>query len=297
MYGTSTVGSPNAVFNGSWNGLASQAGVERATEKIISAVDKGFGKLSNDMQKNTEKHTAATKTGAERVVDAVGKIKPLQNNQGVPVENAFYIPEDYRKKMSEKARIVLASMPEDYIASASSIQDAANREGFRNYLVWLVEGSQSEGTVMNSTPALAQSARTVLESLPADFVKSGTIGTPQSRQGLKELCEFLASANGGISEQSAVSQRQELGRAASYIEVPDADDRMPTSGDLLNDIRYHDESESSVNPLFDGYAANEGMIASPATLPVNNAFSGRIFNAGAIASAPCVGSFNELFGG
>jgi hypothetical protein len=48
-----------------------------------------------------------------------------------------------------------------------------------------------------------------------------------------------------------------------------------------------EHSQSRAMPLsgtFDG-----------ATLPVNNAFSGRIFNAGATAP-PCVGSFNELFG-
>ena len=59
------------VFNGSWNNLASEKGVERATEKITKAIA--------DVNKDSQKVADAVKAGSEKIVDAVGKIKSTNN--------------------------------------------------------------------------------------------------------------------------------------------------------------------------------------------------------------------------
>jgi hypothetical protein len=60
-----------SVFNGSWNNLATEKGVERTTEKIVKAIADGG--------KQTQKVVEAVKVGSEKVVDAVAKIKPTTN--------------------------------------------------------------------------------------------------------------------------------------------------------------------------------------------------------------------------
>jgi methyl-accepting chemotaxis protein len=68
-----TGGSINSIWNGSWNDLATEKtakdvgiAVEKASQKIIGAVDKD---------------TAATKANAEKICDAIGKIKPTNNTE------------------------------------------------------------------------------------------------------------------------------------------------------------------------------------------------------------------------
>jgi hypothetical protein len=120
-------GRPNAVFNSSWNGLATQRGLESATEKITGAVDKG----------------------TQRIADAVAKIKNARKKQHDPVDNSFYIPAEYREKLAEQARLAFESLPDDFISSAPSITEATKREGFRNYLVRLLKSIQSDDALQD----------------------------------------------------------------------------------------------------------------------------------------------------
>ena len=137
---------------------------------------------------------------------------------------------------------------------------------------------------MNSTSEIAESARVVLASLPADFVESGTVGTPEGRQEFVDACERLvASAPGEPPEQSEVRSLQQAGRTTSYIEVPDEEDEMPSGGDPLNDYSLFDpeDEDTGYDPLFDGHAA----------------YGATVFNTAAgTVPMPVVGSFNELLG-
>ena len=97
---------PNSVFNGdSWNNLATQAGVERATEKITGAVDKG----------------------SQKIADAVAKIKINNCEQPVPPSPAARVFHDALKSIatstSQVADKVLGCPNETKAAieSASSI--------------------------------------------------------------------------------------------------------------------------------------------------------------------------------
>jgi len=60
-----------SVFNGSWQGLATEKGVERATATITKAV--------TDIGKDARKTVEAITKGSEKIVDAVGKIKSTNN--------------------------------------------------------------------------------------------------------------------------------------------------------------------------------------------------------------------------
>jgi uncharacterized protein YdbL (DUF1318 family) len=195
-----------SVFNNSWQGLATQRGLESATEKITGAVDKG----------------------TQRIADAVAKIKNARRKRYDPVDNSFYIPADYREKLAEQARLALASIPSDYIASASSITEAVKRETFKNYLERLVASTQPEDTLPD--------------------------------------------------EESEVVDKQQSGRAVTYIQVADDEGTVPSGGDPVNDITLAAEDDTGENPLFDGYAANGRMVFNTAS-----------------TAPPIVGSFNELF--
>jgi hypothetical protein len=255
-----------SVFNGSWNNLST----DKSSQQILKAV--------GDLRQDSKKATETVKASSEKIVDAISKKVANKSVVGT------HIPFDYRQKLAEQARLAFESLPSDFVSSATSLSDAMSREFFRDQLLRTIRSAESEGTVMNSTPELAESAKAFLESLPNDFVESGTVGTPQGRQCLKTLCEHLASSTEEVKPELAeVSHLQRAGRPVSYIDVSDGEDEMPSGGDPVNDITLFDpdDEEHPYNPLFDG-----GMTV-PGTLPINNV---------AMTAPPIVGSFNELHG-
>jgi len=68
---TDTAGTPNSVFNQSWQGLATEKGVDRASATITKAVA--------DVGKDAKRVADAVKAGSDKIVDAVGKIKATSN--------------------------------------------------------------------------------------------------------------------------------------------------------------------------------------------------------------------------
>ena len=73
------IGIPNSVWNSSWNGLATQTGLEKATEKITGTVDKA----------------------SQRITDAIAKIKTTANSeQPVPVTPGVKVFHDALKGIS-----------------------------------------------------------------------------------------------------------------------------------------------------------------------------------------------------
>ena len=83
MYTTSMVGSPNSVFNITWDSAATAQGIERAAKAIVAAVDKG-AKQSVDESKDSRKTIdESVKRGSEKVVDAIGRINNSNVEQAV----------------------------------------------------------------------------------------------------------------------------------------------------------------------------------------------------------------------
>jgi hypothetical protein len=82
---TSTVTSPNAVFNLDWSGFARSSDVEKGANKIAGSVDKATekitGKLATDLQRGMDRVTSAVKDSTEKVCDSIKKVATTNANQ------------------------------------------------------------------------------------------------------------------------------------------------------------------------------------------------------------------------
>jgi len=168
-----TLMSSMSVFN-EWDAQASQRGLERAAEKISGAFDKGVGKITTDMQKNADKIAAATKAGSERIVDAVGKIKPTQNaNQS----NAVSAVVSGLHSVAESANIIadhVIANPADLGAVATSAKAVGQQ--FTNLLDATTQFAQDSDLLWKTTAEVEKAAGWLGNNYPGGSVPVNNAG-------------------------------------------------------------------------------------------------------------------------
>ena len=82
VFNSNSVEQSSLVFNMDWSGFARSSDVEKAAGRVTGSLDratKEITKAVTDVSRDAKGIADAVKTGSERVVDAVGKIKNEQN--------------------------------------------------------------------------------------------------------------------------------------------------------------------------------------------------------------------------
>jgi hypothetical protein len=149
-------------INESWQGLATQRGLERATDKVTGTIEKTVGKISSDIQKNTDRVTAAVKDNTEKVVDSVKKIATANCNQSVPT--ASTLPDTLKRTAISLTQIgdyIIGTNPTDVTAAIEGAQ--AITEKLNEVLTAAATVCASGATLEEKMSATSQGADWVTE--------------------------------------------------------------------------------------------------------------------------------------
>ena len=108
-----------SVFNGSWNDLATEKGVQQATDKITGSIEKNVGKVSTDLQRSTDKLVGVIKDGTKDMSDT---IKRTTTNAATSTPAALAISTGLHSVAKSADRIAdyIAARPEKLEAVAES---------------------------------------------------------------------------------------------------------------------------------------------------------------------------------
>jgi len=162
-----TGGSINSIWNGSWNDLAT----EKTAKDISTAIDKASQKITADGNKNSQKAIEVFKAGADKITDAIGKIKPTNNaEQTVAPTSAAETVADGLTSIGKSA-IQLA----DHLRSAPStkLDAVAHRcwaigEQFTDFFAAVSLFDKSSKELRETTEEVAKATTESGSSLPND---------------------------------------------------------------------------------------------------------------------------------